>query len=750
MKTIYKKMRTAKSLLFLLFTLLAGLNVQAADIETVELELGKEYSGTMMDDLYLSYTPAESGKLVFTGTGEMPTPYVDATFETVYEDHTVSFVAGGKEMEMNVAKDVTYYLCIRNHVTDWVFTAKMADASVIAMEYASPEPNQEFPLSLGGFLEIHFDTSVTVGQALLQTGTTTAQVNATAYGKAVSMELKNTLMSWMKEGVLKAGDTFTLTLSDVKSAYDENVLYNGDGKLVLTWTASAKPAEVVKTTLPEKFLSFWPFDAEGGVVTVEYDAELSTEVMPYATIGFGSPEVEGDYYEETLPVEISGKTMKLDFRGSRRVPAEMVASGSNYGNMRLKVDNIRSADGNYVYSEGQGTFGSFQHVFPYEEISFDLTTEFTPASGSSLAGVNSIELWLSNAEAVSFDGVNIDFKSAAGEFQNVQYTNEQCNYKNEGADGITLTIPVTPEMQEGTNVTVMLINLMSNDGLYREIVAVYNPKEEFKPFEIMPANESTVTALESVSLVYNTDVTVAEGSLASVMAGRMEVAKAPIMVSRFDTKTVIVALDTPITEPGYYRILIPEGVIFNAAGEKNETIALMYEVKAETTATFTFTPEDGSTVESLKEIIVSYAGGCHPSWSGRATLVNEAGTIVASAEPNDYIPADKQEDYDNWIWNPESAILVMDQEITQPGTYTLQMPAGFLVYGPNFENSPEVTATFTIASGTSIGHLFAKDQTVTVYTTPGVRLLQNADKAQLQQLRPGIYLINGKKVYLRK
>ncbi len=563
----------------------------------------------------------------------------------------------------------------------------------------------------------------------------------------------------------------------------------------------------------------------------------------------------------------------------------------------------------------------------------------------------------------------------------MQYTTEQCNYKNEGADGITLTIPVTAEMQEGANVTVMLSNLVSNDGLYREISALYNPKEEFKPIEVMPANESTITALESATLVYNTDVTVAQGAQASVMAGRMEVAKAGIMVSRFDTKAVLVYLDTPITDPGYYRILIPEGVISNAAGETNETISLMYEVKPESSGVFTFTPEDGSTVESLKEIIVAYEGGCHPSWNGRATLVNEAGTIVASAEANDYIPADKQADYDAWLWNPESSILVLDQEITEPGTYTLQMPeglfvcganydnspeltatftiegsavpaleytmvtpetgstlsvlemieivfgesvsinteianpvtvtdrmgmttfaegstlsvimasrgravavnlstplteagvymvkiaagaivgqsgatnediylmyevaaqggggfaftpedgstveslkeiivsydggchpawwgqatllneagevvataeaadyipadkqadydawlwepestlltlsqeitqsgtytlqlpAGFLVCGPNDANSPEVTATFTIASGTSIGNLFAKDQTVTVYTTGGVRLLQNATKAQLQQLRPGIYLINGKKVYLRK
>ncbi len=750
MKTIYKKMRTAKSLLFLLFTLLAGLNAQAADTETIELELGKEYSGTMMNDLYMTFTPTQSGKLVITGKGEMPTPYTDATFETVYADHTMSFVSGGKEMEMNVAQGVTYYFCIRNHVNNWSFTARMVDASVITMTSASPAPNQEFPLSLGGFLEIHFDTSVTVGQALLQTGTTTAQVSAMAYGKAVSMELKPVLYSWMKEGVLKAGDTFTLTLSDVKSAYDESVLYNGDGQLVLTWTASAKPAEVVKATLPEKFLSFWPSDAQGGVVTVEYDAELSTSTTPVAFIGFGSPEVEGDYYNEEIPVQVQGKTITLDFRGTRRVPSEMVASGTNYGQMRLKVNNICSADGNYVYSEGQGTFGSFQHMFVYEEVGVDLTTEFTPASGSSLAGVNSIELWMNNADAVSFDGVSVEYKSAAGEYQYVQYTKEECNYKNEGADGITLTIPVTAEMQQGVNVAVNLTNLSFSDGQYREISAVYNPRKVLNHLEIIPANEAVVTALESASIIYDTEVTVAQGAQASVMAGRMEVAKANIMVSRFDAKTVLVALETPITEPGYYRVLIPEGVISSAAGETNDAISLMYEVQPETSGEFTFTPEDGSTVPSLKEIIVSYPGGCHPAWNGRATLVNEAGTIVASAEAADYIPADKQEDYENWVWNPESSILVLDQEITEAGTYTLHLPEGFLICGPNDANSPEVTATFIIANGTSIGSLFAKDHTVTVYTTGGVRLLQNATKAQLQQLRPGTYIINGKKVYLRK
>ncbi len=705
MKNYYKTMLAGirlKSMLLLMIGLLTGLNVQAQEVATTELELGREYSGTMRDDAYLTYTATESGKLVFSGTGVMPTPYTDATFVTPLNDadYTINFVAGGKEMEMMVTEGTTYYFCIRNHVTSWSFTANMADASTITLVSTSPAANAVFPLGNGGFLSISFDTAIEIGTAMLQIGASTAEVKGTVYGKDISFDLKEELLSWLKNGIMKAGDTFTLTINDIKSAYNNEVLYNGDGKLVLSFIASNKPAEVASTNLPAEFRSFWALSGEEGIATITYDAELSTTDYPVAEITFGSPEVEGDYYMESIPVTVSGSTLTLDFRGKLRIPTDMVASGTDYGFMNLKINNIRSADGEYVYSDGQGTFGSFQHQFTYTQKAYNLTTEFTPASGTSLANVSSVELWLSTSEAVEFTGVNVSWKSAEGTYENITYTKEECNFTDEGADGATLTIPVTASMQTGTNVTFTLTDQVSTDGVERVIKAVYNEEIEFVPTEVLPANQSDIKDFSSITLTYPYAITVAEGVKAQVMTsdGRTEVTTASIAISEVSNTTAVITPDNAITEAGAYKVLVPAGAFTNESGESSEAVILNYSYTPATEAVLVFSPENGSTVESLKEIIVSFEGGCHPSWNGTATITNAAGETVATVEAGDYVPADKQADYDNYLWEAESTLLTLSTEITTPGTYTLNVPEGYFVCGADYENSKAATVTYTIAA----------------------------------------------------
>ncbi len=715
MKKNYKKMllnAPLRGCLLLMFALLAGLNASADDIQVQEMQLGVEYSGTMRDDAYFTFNPTEDGQLVVTGTGCVPTPYTDATFEETLDGSLwFSGYSGGKqEMILDVKKGNTYYMCIRYQVVDWAFTANMKDNSVINVVSVSPEAGKEFPLSDGGFTLITFDTFVEVASAVLQTGTTSAEVNCMVYGKEASLELKTTLFSWLKTGTMKAGDTFTLTLDGVRSAANPDVLYNGDGKLVLTYTASSKPAEVVSVSAPEKFLSYWPADAEDGVLSVQYDANLSVKNKLTATISFGSRETEGDFYQEILPVTIKGNTLSVDFRGKMRTPGNMVASGYNYGLFTIKINNICSADDKEVYSDVQGANGSYQQQFTYELVSHDLTTEFIPASGASLENESNIELWLSNAEAVTFDGVSVSFTDAAGAEQLLTYTLEQCGYKNEGEDGIILNIPVTEAMQTGKNVTVTLTNLTSTDGVEREISAVYNEVVTLNYTSVDPEVGSALSALEMVTLVFGEQVSVnAEVANPVVVTNRMGATFAEgstlqtVMGSR--GRAVAVNLSETLTEAGVYTIKIAAGAIVANGGVVNEDIYLMYEVTGGQPAGITFSPEDGAEVESLKEIIVSYPGGCHPSWNGVAQLLDAEGNVVATAEAGDYIPADKQADYDNWLWEPESALLTLSEEITKSGTYTLSLPAGFLVCGSNYDFSEEATATYIVVGAPALEYI---------------------------------------------
>ena len=757
MKICFKHLLTEDGLRnigFLLFALVSGLNVTAQNKEATTLELGVEYRGAEFKSAYFVFTATQDSKLVTLGNIQ-PVLYTDLTYTNVLQcDATNSYVGGQKEMQVSVKSGVTYYLGIDFPLDAWYFTANYADTGKIELVSVLPEVNKTFPLGDGGFIQIQFDTPISIGKSYLQIGATVVEVSGMTYGKDISFEVKEQLMSWLKSGVMKSGDTFTLTIENVVSASNPSVLYNGDGKLVLSWTASVKPAEVVNETYPEVFLSYWPADAEDGLLILEYDTELSTEKHPTANLSFGSAEVEGDYYSEDLNVKIEGKTLTIDFRDKLRIPAKMVASGTDYGFINVRVNNIFSADGEYVYSSGKGTFGSYQNQFVYEQLTEELTTEFTPESGSSLVGVNSVELWLSNPDAVSFDGVNISYKSAAGIDESVNYTNEQCNYNNAGLDGITLDIPITEDMQKGSNVTITLTNLVSLDGLNREIKAVYNPVVGFNPVSIVPTNQSTIMSLDMITLTYDCDVTVLENTGAIVYKdnGRTEVAKLEIKTSM--SNSVCLVAETPITEVAKYTVVIPAGSIGNAAGDKNEEIVLEYEVIPNTSGVYMFTPSVGTTVESLSKITVEYTDGFGVSWNYDATLTNAEGNVVAKVFTDGGIEEVWPENFED----PITTVILTLQDptsktaitITTPGTYTLLIPKGFFNIGTGFDttDSEELTVTYVIGQS-GINDLLGEDfSRIEVFTITGVHVLSTTDKSALSKLQSGLYVVNGKKVYL--
>ncbi len=862
-----------KSLLFL-FTMLLGLMSYAQERDIKELELGVEYSGAAFTTGYFKYTATETCTLIALGSTGIDA-WTDETFTEQRAITTLDWVAGGKETLISVVADETYYFSTDEMLSAWHFTMnKMSEE--IKLESVTPETGTVFPLGDSGQVVMGFSIPVSYTSAILQTGTTAVKVSGNSSGKVWSFEFTEILFGWLKDGIMNAGDTFTLSFEGVHSISDVNNIYGEDGKLVLEWIACDKPAEVVKVTKPEKFLSYWPIDSEDGKLIVEYDRELDPSADTQVRLWFGSAEVEGDYYQESPAAIISGKTVTVDFRGKRRIPAEMVASGTNYGTFYIKINSLKSIDGQGVFSEVQGAQGSFQDSFDYEELSENITTEFLPASGASLEGVSSVELWISNSEAITFSGVNVSYKDAENAYQEVNYTKEECNYVNEGLDGITLTIPITAAMQTGNNVTITLNDVAFIDGLEREIQAIYNIKEELVPVTISPADKEKVDVINEIILTFDSNVSVVEGATAPLYTnnGRTKVCDLTVTAAG---KEVTLTAPEAVTEVGYYIVDVPAEIIFNDKGVYNEGFIYHYEIVAAVSQDFVFTPADGSTVESLSTILVHYAPGFSVSWNYSPTLYNEAGEAVAVVSkrngfeelwpdnwddpvtdvymylqhprtgenitvdvPGNYtlsIPAGTfnlapayeegnaemtvnytiegaatpSEDFTfdpasgstieslstikvnyagaggfgcNWydtayltnevgekvavvdreeIW-PESwtdpisemILHLMDVTtneavtITEAGTYTLTLPARYFALGENGNDSEEIVLTYIISSASGVADILAGENHYEVYNVAGVRILTTDNVADLNTLTGGLYIINGKKVYLRK
>ena len=61
---------------------------------------------------------------------------------------------------------------------------------------------------------------------------------------------------------------------------------------------------------------------------------------------------------------LGGNMLVIDLRDKLRTPAVMVPSGTDYGIMDLQILGVKDAEGNFAYSDGSGSLGSFFYTFP--------------------------------------------------------------------------------------------------------------------------------------------------------------------------------------------------------------------------------------------------------------------------------------------------------------------------------------------------------------------------------------------------
>ncbi len=749
--------RNLKSLILLLVAMLSGLTTYA-QVEMIDLELDKLYTGKAFEDASFRFTAPETGNLLLVGNAGA-VKFTDATFTQIAPDNECSWLGGfgdNTTYEVPVVAGEIYYIGVRNKMDNWSFTASMNKNTSVELVSTTPAALELYTLThQSGMVVFTFNTAISVESVTASTGTTTVTIDRwNCYTTDVSIELKETVKSWFDSGIIKQGDKFTVTLTGVRSALDETILCNGDGIVSVEFICAGMPTQLTSESSPEKFLSFFSLNKEDGIIILTYDGELSTTDLPRATLGYGDVEAEGEYYTESLPVSVEGRSITVDLRGKRRIPSEMTVSGTDYGMMNVSVNNIIDINGNHVYADGQGNFGSWQKSFPYEMIAQDLTSEFVPASGALLTGVDVVELWLSNPDAISFNGVTITFKDLSGISQTVEYTNEQCNYNNAGVDGITLQIPITAEMQNGSNVTVTLKDTEFTDGVERIIEAIYNPQKEFLPISIDPANQSQLNALSEITITYKEGsvITIAEGATATIYSGngRTEIATAPIY-STTESNVIKIVLDNEITETDDYRVVVPEKVLTDASGEMNEVISLSYQIVVSTTTGYVFDPEDGTIVHSLEQIIVSHHEGCPVmSWNGTTVKLFDAeNDLICETSADNYIPADKQQDYDDYKWNPESLVIRFPVAITVAGKYTVVIPSGHFSSLSSNTPCPEITLNYIVDGQNAVESILDNNTDVyTVYNLQGIHILSTTDKADIYKLNTGFYIINGKKVYI--
>lgn len=198
-----------------------------------------------------------------------------------------------------------------------------------------------------------------------------------------------------------------------------------------------------------------------------------------------------------------------------------------------------------------------------------------------------------------------------------------------------------------------------------------------------PASDTTVESLNKIEITMSGEVGYVDQTKSIVVYTNegKQVTTAAIDYNAINWSGVDVTLAEEITEPGDYRVVIPEGTIWNMQWDENmddlgvsegarynPEIALLYTVASSTVPnTFTIestTPETGA-VASLGNIVLTMSGNAGGIDSSKEVVVKDAeGNVVATATLT----------LDNNVWT--NVNVALSEEITEVGTYTLVIPEG--------------------------------------------------------------------------
>lgn len=490
---------------FLLITMLAwgaGTQVMADPGESADnplvLEAGQTYEvskALKYNSLYATFTATGDGILTLTYTQQDDLSlYTDATYATLAETQPVwNGEYTNKMYELDVKSGVTYYF--HRSFCMSVGTIKVDFGTSSSLEFVSSFPVENGRLQAGDNVDMEFNKPVAYTKVTMTVGSTVKDVTGyvRASGVHLYIDAKESMMELYHDGILKEGGAMVFAVEGLSSNSGTKAGQGEDGKVSLTLVAAAKPIELVAAdNVPggtpnslETFYSYFMSGDKNSVASFTFDGAFDqTEGnAPAATLIYGvrgEGEAE-DYAEIPLPVKFSGNnTITVDFGGAVRRPADMVQGATLYETIALKIDKVKSPDGQYSYTTSAGALGSYTYQYKYKVVDYDLVTEFYPATSqskpSSIDNVESIELLVSETGSgkMRYSGATFTYTDGGAEAtMTVQVTAAP------DADDPSLTVMTIPvpafTADANTNVVVALADVETPDGVdhSKDLTATY-------------------------------------------------------------------------------------------------------------------------------------------------------------------------------------------------------------------------------------------------------------------------------------
>ena len=479
-----------QKLWLLAIMVISGLSASAQDVNWTVIEPNVEYTVPSMTSAYWKFTAPQSGIVVISGNdGEFPRPYTDETMQTPI-NYNHNYVDGGQRIDFAMEAGQTFYSSTFSLNSNSKFTLTMG-SQTLELTSVTPSENSVFDIMGSGLLVLNFNMTVAIDKATLTCNGMSAEIVGNVNSGGLQFDLKNQLYEWLTNGSITGGEDLVMTITGVRSAANSSVVYGDNGTLTLHFLAPSKPTMLIGQTMPETFLSYWMKDDSKAMITLEFDGPLMTGEQQTAVceLNFGSAEAS-DFYAESLPVTVDGNTVSVNLSGKLRTPMNMVPSGMNYGSMFVKFYNITAADGTKVFSAGQGQVSAFQFDIPFEEITSDITAEFTPDNGAQLTNVSNILLWISDKTALTYNGVIFEYTQGNDRITKIVDNSQITHQADISGNGEEITIPVPDEAKTAYNVVVSLNEVQYIDGVDHNITCTYNVTNSISDVKVENQNTS--------------------------------------------------------------------------------------------------------------------------------------------------------------------------------------------------------------------------------------------------------------------
>lgn len=465
-----------KYVMMLVLVLTGSMAANAADV--IDLGVLETNKGYDIDSKALykgCFTAPEEGTLVVKSSNyDLLQPYND---EGLTDRINYTFLrdnnTGHGSYKLKLTKGQTIWLAY-NGLNKATNTLTFGDdaAAKMALNEVLPAAGSTVMCTNTRQIAFRFNNPVACSRVEFINGNYTKRLDAQMSKSSILLDIKETFYKFMKENNLKEGDEFTIRLSGVRSAEDAENILGTDGVIETKFICGKKPVALLSEgnfSNDHKFLSFWPTGTPDGIFTLQFDGDLQVPTAEgyntTAQLTYGDMSTEAtERYMEKLNIKIEGSKLTIDLTGKDRTPYKMLGSNALYDNILFAISHVRDANGNPVYSSGSGSIGSFTRSMPYELVSVEANTEFTPANGESLKGVDNLEVFATDYKKFSFSGVKFTY-TVNKETKSVVVTNYTATADDAIEGAYTINIPVPAEVKAGaSNVMVSFENLVAADG----------------------------------------------------------------------------------------------------------------------------------------------------------------------------------------------------------------------------------------------------------------------------------------------